>query len=919
MPELAELAVRIRPDGIERVEGALGRVDRGFSGIQSRVLTVNQALELVGRGSQFVQRLGQSFVDPAAQVQSLQTRLVNLTGSETAAAKEYERFVRLAATTPFDLQGVANAGATLLAFGEKNEDALRAVADLAAFMGTDVKEAASAYGRAFAGGAGAAEILRERGVLALVKTRAGIDDLTKLSLPQFRKVLFESMVDPTGPIAGATERLSKTWQGLTSNVGDSFFQLRATIGAAVTESEASSRGLRRVSDVLNDLTGRTGEWIDKNQDLIDQNIDEVFSRIVGALEKLPGAAERLGGVASTIGQGMETIETGFDGILSTWNSLPEGLRDVLVAMIVGGGAARAGAGLALGLAGLGKPGLAIAGAGAAGVGAGLGLEAFANRILDDAAVDREARRIASERYGARARGPFGYNSLSDDIRSSLTGEARRNIAADPEGLIASPYQRARIARQQLIEASATPGEQSSLVDKERIDGANAMTAATKQQLEELEKLNAKLRENKTEVAELTEEQKKALKAADDAFLTNEEAISQRTILQGLLRSGSITAQEYAAAEERITKQLEEQDPLMVAHREHLADLLDELEGGAVTYADYGQRQRDLNILWEQGRISANQYALGLDDIEQRLRDQDPLMAAYRDNLNELRNDAERFRAAAHPEEGLARRLARLDRAREQNPDIIDDKTYERERKAAQEEFDRLESDGTDIFDSLTKAADAFSRGLSRGIADAALGGTRSIKSLGRSIVAQLLQAQIHAILFGNALRDATGASGGGSSSGGIFGLIKLGLGALGGLAGAGAGLSASTPIATSSTPFSGANYAAGIGFYSQGGIVPRYYASGGVVGPDTVPAMLTPGEAVLPVELTSLLTNAARGREDGGGQGDSHQYNFNISVQTLDGKQAANVLMENESLILGMFQRDIQRAGSSARAVGRRR
>jgi hypothetical protein len=110
--------------------------------------------------------------------------------------------------TPFELKNVVEAGITVRAFGDSNATTLKAVADLAAFMGTDVTEAAAAYGRAFAAGAGAADILRERGVLALIQTRSGIDDLTKLSLPEFRRVLFESLVDTTGPIAGATERLA---------------------------------------------------------------------------------------------------------------------------------------------------------------------------------------------------------------------------------------------------------------------------------------------------------------------------------------------------------------------------------------------------------------------------------------------------------------------------------------------------------------------------------------------------------------------------------------------------------------------------------------------------------------------------------------------------------------------------------------
>ena len=60
-------------------------------------------------------------------------------------------------------------------------------------MGTDIVDASAAFGRAFAGGAGAADILRERGILQLIKDSEGIEDLSKLTLPEFRAALERAM------------------------------------------------------------------------------------------------------------------------------------------------------------------------------------------------------------------------------------------------------------------------------------------------------------------------------------------------------------------------------------------------------------------------------------------------------------------------------------------------------------------------------------------------------------------------------------------------------------------------------------------------------------------------------------------------------------------------------------------------------
>ena len=111
-------------------------------------------------------------------------------------------------------------------------------------MGTDIVDAANAFGRAFAGGAGAADVLRDRGVLTQVKLKSGFDDLSKLTLPQFRQALEDTLTDPQGNIAGATDLLAKTFSGLVSNFQDSLSQLQDSIGDLLAPA------IKRVISVL---------------------------------------------------------------------------------------------------------------------------------------------------------------------------------------------------------------------------------------------------------------------------------------------------------------------------------------------------------------------------------------------------------------------------------------------------------------------------------------------------------------------------------------------------------------------------------------------------------------------------------------------------------------------------------------------
>jgi len=173
-------------------------------------------------------------VDSAAEFEQLKLRLASLYQDTNKAAAAFEKFRTIASNTPATLKGVVEAGASLKAFGLEAEDVLESVADLAAYMGLDIVEAAQAVGRAFAGGVGAADVLRERGVLELIKSFKGIDDLTKLSLPQFREAMLSTFSDASAGIAGSSDRMAKSYTGAVSDMQDSLENLRATIGERLT-------------------------------------------------------------------------------------------------------------------------------------------------------------------------------------------------------------------------------------------------------------------------------------------------------------------------------------------------------------------------------------------------------------------------------------------------------------------------------------------------------------------------------------------------------------------------------------------------------------------------------------------------------------------------------------------------------------
>ena len=198
--------------------------------------------------------ISRAAITQAGIFESLETRLIALFGSVREGKDAFNEFNKIAATTPFAVQDIVNAGAQLQAFGADSRALLKDITNLAAFMGTNATEAANAFGRAFAGGAGAADILRERGILNLVKSFKGIDDISKLTLPEFRQALIDMIQDPTQGIAGATDRLATTFEGKYSNMRDAVDRLSASLGKSlIPTSQRWMNSIIRMSDYWGDF------------------------------------------------------------------------------------------------------------------------------------------------------------------------------------------------------------------------------------------------------------------------------------------------------------------------------------------------------------------------------------------------------------------------------------------------------------------------------------------------------------------------------------------------------------------------------------------------------------------------------------------------------------------------------------------
>lgn len=210
--------------------------------------------------------IGVSAVQEAAKFEALEARLATILGSAGEGRKRLDELFSVASSTPFQLDQLVEADVILEGYGQNAESLRSAVMDLSGALGMNLTESASAVGRAMSAGAGSADLLRERGVLAMVELRTGIK-ATEMDAEAFRAALVETLTDPDGKIAGGTAKLANTMTGLLSNVRDEVTKINIAIAdaGAFDAAKNGARELLRLiednRDTINEIAASLGTGI----------------------------------------------------------------------------------------------------------------------------------------------------------------------------------------------------------------------------------------------------------------------------------------------------------------------------------------------------------------------------------------------------------------------------------------------------------------------------------------------------------------------------------------------------------------------------------------------------------------------------------------------------------------------------------
>ncbi|MCW8156629.1 hypothetical protein D7243_10530 [Stutzerimonas stutzeri] len=215
-------------------------IGRATSGLQATITGLVAPLGAVfgaaGLGS--IGALGTKVVSTSAQFERFETILTTIEGSSDKAKASMNWISQFASQTPYELAGVTDAFVKLKAYGiDPQSGALKSAGDAAAAMGKPLEQAVEALADAMTG---ENERLKEFGITSekagdkivyrwQQNGKAMVATAKANSREQIQAVIQGIW---NGNYGGAMDKLSSTWDGMWSNLQDTFTRVFKMIGDA---------------------------------------------------------------------------------------------------------------------------------------------------------------------------------------------------------------------------------------------------------------------------------------------------------------------------------------------------------------------------------------------------------------------------------------------------------------------------------------------------------------------------------------------------------------------------------------------------------------------------------------------------------------------------------------------------------------
>jgi len=240
-----ELQLKEQGTKIDRLEKDLKKLgstskktQKDLSGFSKTVGNMTKALAgyvAVSKGLEVSAGFVKGIIKTAAAFERYEAILSTLEGSNKKAKKSFEWIKDFAKTTPFELEKVTEAYVKMKSFGLDTNN-LRTYGDAAAGMGKDVIQVVEAMADAVTGQNERLVDLGIKGAIAgdkIVYAWTNASGDAKTIVLENNKKIIESTLSAifNSKYKGGMDKLSRTYEGLTSNVADAYTQLQQKIAA----------------------------------------------------------------------------------------------------------------------------------------------------------------------------------------------------------------------------------------------------------------------------------------------------------------------------------------------------------------------------------------------------------------------------------------------------------------------------------------------------------------------------------------------------------------------------------------------------------------------------------------------------------------------------------------------------------------
>lgn len=224
--------------GLDKAGAGVGGFKALLSGIAGPLAAITSALAGVAVAGSLVK----SSIAAAANMENLEGSFTTLLGSVSAAKTRMKDLADFANTTPFELNGVAQASKLLQAFtgpALSTGDGLRLVGDAAAAVGQPLEAVSMWFGRLYAGlkdGQPLGEPIQNLTQLGLISSEARKSLMAlqgqALSSAETMRILHGAF----GANAGAMARLASTYDGKLSTMQDAWTAFQVELGTPIKDA-----------------------------------------------------------------------------------------------------------------------------------------------------------------------------------------------------------------------------------------------------------------------------------------------------------------------------------------------------------------------------------------------------------------------------------------------------------------------------------------------------------------------------------------------------------------------------------------------------------------------------------------------------------------------------------------------------------